>query len=338
MLDQAPSLTPVTAPGPASTSAPASGLNGKPPALSIVVPVYRSAGLLAKLHRRIADAMNALGIPYELIFVEDCGGDHSWEVIQALAKQHPSVQGLRMARNFGQHNALLAGIRAARGAWIATIDDDLQNPPEEIGKLLAKAREGFDVVYGKPRKQTHGVFRDMASSVTKMVLRGAMGAEVATNVSAFRVFNTSLRNAFEHYQGPTVNIDVLLTWGTRSYAAIEVTQDERAEGESGYTLRKLIAHAMNMMTGFSVLPLQVASLAGFLFALFGVGVMAYVVIRYFIDGSPVPGFPFLASIISLFAGIQLFALGIIGEYLARMHMRSMNRPAYVVADRANHGT
>jgi undecaprenyl-phosphate 4-deoxy-4-formamido-L-arabinose transferase len=320
-----------------ASSALAPSVNGKPPALSIVVPVYRSAGMLDKLQRRVADAMNALGASYELIFVEDCGGDNSWEVIQGLKTLDPCVRGLKMARNFGQHNALLAGIRAARGAWIVTIDDDLQNPPEEIGKLLAKASEGFDVVYGKPRKQTHGLFRDMASSVTKMVLRGAMGAEVATNVSAFRVFRTSLRTAFEHYQGPTVNIDVLLTWGTRSYAAIEVVQDERAEGESGYTLRKLIVHALNMMTGFSVLPLQVASLAGFFFALFGIGVMAYVVIRYLINGSPVAGFTFLASIISLFAGIQLFALGIIGEYLARMHMRSMNRPAYVVADRTHDG-
>ena len=308
---------------------------GAAPELSIVVPVYRSAVMLHKLHQRVADAMAALGVSYELILAEDCGGDNSWDVIQGLAIQHPNVQGLRLARNFGQHNALLAGIRLAKGRWVVTIDDDLQNPPEEIRKLLEKAKEGHDVVYGKPRKQTHGLFRDMASSVTKMVLRGAMGAEVATHVSAFRIFKTSLRDAFENYQGPTVNIDVLLTWGTRSYAAIEVVQDEREAGESGYTLRKLIAHALNMMTGFSVLPLQVASLAGFLFAIFGVGVMAFVVIRYLIDGSPVPGFPFLASIISLFAGIQLFALGIIGEYLARMHMRSMNRPAYVVADRTS---
>lgn len=308
---------------------------GAAPELSIVVPVYRSAVMLHKLHQRVADAMAALGVSYELILAEDCGGDNSWDVIQGLARQHPNVQGLRLARNFGQHNALLAGIRLAKGDWVVTIDDDLQNPPEEIRKLLEKAKEGHDVVYGKPRKQTHGLFRDMASSVTKMVLRGAMGAEVATHVSAFRIFKTSLRDAFENYQGPTVNIDVLLTWGTRSYAAIEVVQDEREAGESGYTLRKLIGHALNMMTGFSVLPLQVASLAGFLFAIFGVGVMAFVVIRYLIDGSPVPGFPFLASIISLFAGIQLFALGIIGEYLARMHMRSMNRPAYVLADRTS---
>ena len=306
---------------------------GERPELSIVVPVYGSAGMLEKLHARVADSMARLGTSYELILADDCGGDNSWAVIQRLATRHSSVRGLRLARNFGQHNALLAGIRAARGVWIVTIDDDLQNPPEEIWKLLAKAKEGHDVVYGRPRKQTHGLFRDMASSVTKMVLRGAMGAEVATQVSAFRAFKASIRDAFENYQGPTVNIDVLLTWGTRSYAAVEVRQDEREAGESGYTFRKLVVHALNMMTGFSVLPLQVASLAGFLFAIFGLGVIAYVVIRYLIYGSPVPGFPFLASIISLFAGIQLFALGIIGEYLARMHMRSMNRPAYVVADR-----
>lgn len=303
------------------------------PEISIVVPVYRSAGMLHKLQSRVSSAMSKSALSYELIFTEDGGGDDAWTVIQGLARQHPNIRGLRLARNFGQHNALLAGIRSARGDWIVTIDDDLQNPPEEIHRLLEKAKEGYDVVYGTPLRQTHGLLRDMASSVTKMVLRGAMGAEVATHVSAFRVFRTSIRAAFENYHGPTVNIDVLLTWGTRSYAAIEVRQDQRESGESGYTLRKLIAHAVNMMTGFSVLPLQVASFAGFLFAGFGIGVMVYVVIRYLVYGSPVPGFPFLASIISLFAGIQLFALGIIGEYLARMHLRSMNSPAYVVVER-----
>jgi undecaprenyl-phosphate 4-deoxy-4-formamido-L-arabinose transferase len=159
-----------------------------------------------------------------------------------------------------------------------------------------------------------------------------MGAETARNVSAFRAFRTPVREAFASYQGPFVSIDVLLTWATTRFAAVEVRHDSRRNGISNYTFRKLVVHALNMMTGFSTLPLQLASMVGFAFTLFGMGVLFYVVGRYLLQGGSVPGFPFLASIIALFSGAQLFALGIIGEYLARMHFRSMERPTYVVRD------
>ena len=132
-----------------------------------------------------------------------------------------------------------------------------------------------------------------------------------------------------------VSIDVLLTWGTTRFAAIEVRQETRFAGESGYTLQKLIHHAFNMMTGFSTIPLQIASVLGFIFGLFGFLVLVYVLLRYLIEGSSVPGFPFLAAIIAIFSGVQLFSLGIIGEYLARIHFRTMERPPYVVSETAD---
>lgn len=296
--------------------------------LSLVVPVYRSQATLPELHRRIVAAIAPLDPEFELILVEDCGGDDSWRVIQQLAAGDPRVRGIQLARNYGQHNALLCGIRAAQGEIVVTLDDDLQNPPEEIPTLLARLDEGHDVVYGKPRKEQHGLLRDAASRITKLALQGAMGAETASNVSAFRAFRTRLRDSFSAYRSPTVNIDVLLTWGTTRFTAITVRHDERTVGASGYTLRKLITHALNMMTGFSTLPLQMASVMGFLFAAFGFLLLAYVLARYLLDGSSVPGFPFLASIIAIFSGVQLFALGIFGEYLARMHFRSMERPTF----------
>lgn len=286
--------------------------------------------MLPELHRRLVAALERIGETFEIILVEDCGGDDSWTVIESLSAADPKVHGLRLARNYGQHNALLCGIRAARGDLVVTLDDDLQNPPEEIYRLLAKLDEGYDVVYGSPQGETHGFLRDQASRVTKLALQGAMGVESASKVSAFRVFRTRLREAFAAYRSPSVNIDVLLTWGTTRFGAVLVRQDERAVGDSGYTLRKLINHAINMMTGFSVLPLQVASVLGLAFGLMGFLVLLYVVLRYFVQGSAVPGFPFLASIIAIFSGVQLFALGIFGEYLARMHFRSMERPPYAL--------
>jgi len=238
------------------------------------------------------------------------------------------VRGIQLARNYGQHNALLCGIRSAGGELIVTIDDDLQNPPEEIPKLLTVLAEGADVVYGTPAAETHSFFRNQASRITKLALQSAMGAESASKVSAFRVFRTRLRDAFDAYRSPTVNIDVLLTWGTTRFAAVSVRQDERTVGDSGYTFGKLVNHAVNMMTGFSTLPLQVASILGLLFGSLGIVVLAYVLWNYLKHGSAVPGFAFLASIIAIFSGVQLFTLGIFGEYLARMHFRSMERPPY----------
>jgi glycosyltransferase involved in cell wall biosynthesis len=298
--------------------------------ISVVVPVYRSAVILPELVRRLSEALPALAANYELVLVNDCSPDGSWEVIGQLAGQYPWIHAINLMRNYGQHNALLCGIRATQYGVIVTMDDDLQHPPEEISKLLAALDEGYDVVYGRPAQEQHGLLRDLASLSTKLALQGVMGAEIARQVSAFRAFRAEVANAFTHYEGPFVSIDVLLTWGTNRFAATPVRHQPRAQGTSGYTFRKLVTHAMNMMTGFSTKPLQMASLIGFGFTLFGFGVLCYVVGRYFLQGTPVPGFPFLASIVALFSGAQLFALGIIGEYLARMHFRSMQKPPYVV--------
>ena len=305
------------------------------PIISLVIPVYRSQDTLRELHRRIVAAIEPIDPDFELLLVEDCGGDDSWAVIENLAEQDFRVRGVQLARNYGQHNALLCGIRAARGEIVVTLDDDLQNPPEEIPKLLARLDEGYDVVYGKPRQEQHGFLRDAASRITKLALQSAMGAETARNVSAFRAFRTRLRDAFADYRSPTVNIDVLLTWGTTRFSAVNVQHDARYAGASGYTLRKLITHALNMMTGFSTLPLQMASVMGFFFAMIGFFILLYVLGRYLWLGASVPGFPFLASIIAIFSGVQLFALGIFGEYLARMHFRSMERPPYTVRREAS---
>ena len=300
--------------------------------ISVIIPVYNSEQTLTALANQLQPVLEAEAAEYELILVNDGSSDQSWDVICELSAVHSWVRGINLMRNYGQHNALLCGIRSARYEIIVTMDDDLQNPPEEIPKLLKKLDEGYDVVYGTPQKEQHGFWRDMASQVTKLVLKSTMGVQVARNVSAFRAFRSNVRNAFADYQGPFVSIDVLLTWGTTRFAAIPVRHDERREGLSNYTFRKLLTHALNMMTGFSTAPLRLASVVGFGFSLFGFGVLVYVIGRYLIQGSSVPGFPFLAAVISIFSGVQLFSLGIVGEYLARMHYRSMSRPYCVIRD------
>jgi len=303
-----------------------------PTGLSILVPVYNSSGVLPNLIERIIPVAKSLDGPFEVILVNDGSSDDSWNIISSLAIRYGCVRGISMMRNYGQHNALLAGLRVARYATAATLDDDLQHPPEELPKLIEKFRNGFDVVYGYPESGTHGLLRNLASMATKLVLQNAMGAESARHVSAFRVFKTDLRRAFNTFQSPFVSLDVLLTWGTTNFGFIRVKHEERQIGRSTYTVRKLIRHALNMITGFSVLPLQFASVIGFAFSFWGLAVLAYVLLRFMLYGSTVAGFPFLASIIAIFSGAQLFALGILGEYMARIHFRSLDRPTYTVAE------
>jgi glycosyltransferase involved in cell wall biosynthesis len=300
--------------------------------ISVVVPVYNSELSLPPLVRRLAPVLTSLANQYEVVFVNDGSRDQSWKVIQELSQSFPWVRGINLMRNYGQHNALLCGIRAARFDTLVTMDDDLQHPPEEIHKLLAKLDEGFEVVYGFPEHEQHGWLRNIASGLTKLALQRSMGAETARHVSAFRAFRTQARDAFASYHSPFVSIDVVLTWATTRFVAIQVRHDLRQAGVSNYTFGMLFKHAMNMMTGFSTLPLQLANLMGFLCTGFGGLVLVYVVGRYFLYGSSVQGFPFLASIIAIFSGAQLLALGIIGEYLARMHFRMMERPTYTIRD------
>lgn len=304
-----------------------------PRSLSVVIPVFNSEAILPALIERLEDVLAARSDAFEVILVDDDSRTESWSVIEQLAAAKPWIRGVRLMRNYGQHNALLCGIREARHEVVVTMDDDLQHPPEELPHLLAKLERGFDVVYGAPLKEQHDLWRILASNITKLVLRGAMGASTARKVTAFRAFRTPLRDAFATYRSPFVSIDVLLTWGTSRFAVVPVRHDPRRIGESNYTFHRLLTHALNMMTGFSTVPLRLASLIGFAFTLVGVLTLAFVVGRYLIQGTSVPGFPFLASIIAIFSGAQLFSLGIIGEYLARVHLRSMERPPYAIRSR-----
>ncbi|WP_445170733.1 glycosyltransferase family 2 protein [Mycolicibacterium sp. Dal123E01] len=300
--------------------------------ISVVIPVYRGAPTLRELYGRLTSSLEQLTSTFEIIFVEDCGGDDSWSIITAIAAADERVRGIRMSRNYGQHNALLCGIRAARYDVTVTMDDDLQHSATEIASLLEALGPEVDVVYGAPQDEQHGLLRDAASRLTKLVLAGAMDAGTGGKVSAFRAFRTRLREGFSDYRSPTVSIDVLLSWTTSRFAVIKVPHAPRAAGVSGYSFPRLIRHAINLMTGFTTLPLQISSYIGFFLVLFGFGIFVYVGASFLINGSAVPGFAFLASIIALFSGAQLFALGVIGEYLARIHFRTMDRPTYVVSE------
>jgi glycosyltransferase involved in cell wall biosynthesis len=300
------------------------------PSVSVVVPVYNSQTTLQELTTRLGAVLPKVSDRYEVLLVNDGSRDESWIEINRLAAIHGWIRGINLMRNYGQHNALLCGVRSAANEIIVILDDDLQHPPEDIPRLLDCLAQGYDVAYGSPQAGRHGFLRNAAAWITKLALQSALGAETARKVSPYRAFRTRLRDAFASYQSSFISIDVLLTWATNRFVSIPVAYQERRAGKSQYTFRQLVTHALNMMTGFSVVPLQLATLMGFAFTLFGIATLTYVIGRYWIHGVEVRGFTFLASIVAIFSGAQLFALGVFGEYLARIHFRLMERPAYAV--------
>jgi len=299
--------------------------------LSVVVPVYQSSGTLEELTERIARSVGTDSL--ELILVDDSSADGTWATVEALSSKYSWVRGIRLGRNSGQHAALLAGVRAATNPLIVTIDDDLQNPPEEIPKLIETLqRTGADVVYGVPRDPAHAGWRKGSGWLVRKSMKAVLGVKEVVHMSSFRIFRTDLRNAFDVRLGPGVSLDALLAWGASNFQTVTVDHNPRQEGKSHYSLRKLWRFAIDTITGYTTVPLQAVSALGFITAGIGILLMIAFVLVPFVRGISVQGFPFLASTIILFSGIQLITLGVVSEYLAKMHFRIMNKPEYVVAE------
>jgi undecaprenyl-phosphate 4-deoxy-4-formamido-L-arabinose transferase len=297
--------------------------------ISVVIPVYNGQETITPLVERLGKVLPDVSDAYETVLVCDGSPDNSWKAIESLAACYPWVRGIQLMRNYGQHNALLCGVRAAHYEVIVTMDDDLQNPPEEIPTLLQKLEEGHDVVFGVPKKMSQTWWRNIASVLSKQIVSFAMGTQSVRDISSYRIFRTHLRQAFDAYQGPDVLLDVLLTWGTDNFATTVVDEQPRKVGRSNYNLIKLTQMALVMLTSYTTVPLRLASITGFVFTLLGMLALLYVVVTYFLLGSE-PGFSFLASAIAVFSGVQLFALGIMGEYLGRVFERTYGKPTYQV--------
>jgi glycosyltransferase involved in cell wall biosynthesis len=298
--------------------------------VSVVVPVFQSSRTLLPLCERVADSLRDRD--HEIILVDDGSEPPTWRAVAKLAAR-PNVIGVRLSRNSGQHAALLAGVRQARFDVIVTLDDDLQNPPEEIPRLLdALDAEGVDLVYGWSSLSAHRWWRRAGSSLLRKVVLRLLGAGDTERIGPFRAFRTRLRDGFSDGLGPGVSLDALLSWTTTRSQWVEVAHVERQDGRSGYTVRMLSKFAFDVVTGFSTAPLKLVSRLGFAAAAFGFIVLVYVVGGYFIRGTSVAGFAFMASLIALFSGAQMLSIGILGEYLGRTHVRVMGQPTYVVAE------
>jgi glycosyltransferase involved in cell wall biosynthesis len=300
--------------------------------VSIVVPCYRSGHSLPVLVSRIGVVMSTVDIPYETVLVVDGGPDSTWEMARELARTELFVRAMRLARNYGQHNALLAGVRAARFDVVVTMDDDLQHPPEEIPTLLAALSPGVDLVYGVPRGQAHSRLRGWASQLVKALMTSSLGVANARRLSAFRAFRSFLRDGFSLVHGAHVSVDVALSWGTTRVAWVDVQMDRRSSGRSGYTFRSLVRHTATMVVGYSTTPLRVVTYLGLAVGIGGLGLFAHVLWQYFSGSTTVAGFTTITAMTALFSSAQMVAIGVLGEYVGRIHANGIGRPSYVVRD------
>ena len=296
---------------------------------SVVIPVYRGEATLETLVEELGRVLPSLSDAYEVILVNDGSPDGSWGVIQSLSRAHTWLCGINLMRNYGQENATLCGIRAAHYETIVTMDDDLQHDPRDLPKLIGKLSEGYDVVYGVPRVRRQASWKSGLARLVKSVTSSLVGLRTVRDISSFKAFRADLRRAFENISGPDAHIDVLLSWATTRFASVEIEEAPRTSGQSNYSLMKLIKVALLVLVNYTTIPLRFASIVGFLFTVLGFFALIYVLAEYFAFGS-IPGFPFLASTVIIFSGVQLFALGIMGEYLATIFGRSAGRPPYVI--------
>lgn len=298
--------------------------------LSIVVPVYNSAGTLDTLLQRLAKTMAAITPSYEIILVDDGSHDDSWAVIQSLRENYGAhLIAVQLMRNYGQHNTLMCGLGVARGEYVVTMDDDLQNPPEEIPKLLAHIKQqGLDLVYGCPNHRNHAAWRNLGSSIVWHFYRTVFRYQVTP--TPFRIMRHQLTQSVMFYDLNFTYLDGLLAWCTNRVAGVEVEHHARAQGQSNYSIGKLLVLALNLYTNFSLIPLQVVSGLGLLTAASGFFVGVYYLLQYFASSIAVPGFASTIIAILILGGTQLLALGVIGEYLGRLHLNVNRKPQYVI--------
>jgi len=298
------------------------------PEYSVVVPVYNAEETLEELVSRLAQIFAKLDETYELVFIDDNSKDRSWEILRSLRERHPGIRCYQLMRNYGQQNATMCGFRQAKGRYIITLDDDLQNPPEEIPSLITELKKGYDVVFGIYESKKHGLYRRWGSWMINRFY--AVTFKAKGRVSAFRIMHSDLAKKILEYDLNFSYINGLIAWYSDRVSRIYVQHQPRPQGRSGYTWRKLLGLSINMMTNFSLLPLQIASYVGILFASTGFIIGAYFVLKRVLFGSAVSGFTTIIVSISFFSGMILFFLGIIGEYIGRIHLNINRRPQYSI--------
>ena len=300
--------------------------------LSIVVPVYHSASILPKLVEQIYQEMSKEGLTerFELLLINDASPDNSWEVIQSLANKHPFIRGISLRRNFGQHNAIMAGLNHVNGKYIVLMDDDLQHPPNAIGDMLLALKNGYDVCYTKYLNRRHAAWKQFGSKFNNWVATHLLGKPKELYLSSFKAMSRDIADEIVKYDGPYAYVDGLILDVTRSITTIDIQHQSRHEGKGNYNLRRSLSLWLKMATSFSVLPLRLATYTGFILAALSSVMIVFVIFQKILNPELPAGWTSLIATILFIGGIQTLCIGMIGEYLGRTYLKLNYKPQFVV--------
>ncbi len=302
--------------------------------LSIVIPVYCGARTIGPLVKRLKQSLGSL-YELEIVLVNDGSPDDSGEVCKEIARNDSTVKYIDLSRNFSEHNAVMAGLNFSTGDYVVIMDDDFQNPPEEVTKLVDEIRKGYDVVYTYYEKKMHSFFRNLGSKFNDLVATILIGKPKDLYLSSFKIMNRFLVKELVKYKGPFPYIDGLVFRITKNYSKVLVQHNPRAFGKSGYTLKKLVSLWLNMFTNFSILPLRIASLLGLVISVIGIIIAFLFVLEKLRRPNLSPGWASMIVSLFIIGGVQLFALGMIGEYLGRLFLKDTGQPQFVVRETVN---
>ncbi len=301
--------------------------------VSFVIPCYRSALTIGKVVKEIQDTMNVMeNYSYEIILVNDCSPDDTFEVIRKLCEENSNICGVNLAKNFGQHAALMAGFHQVTGDILVCLDDDGQTPADEVGKLLAEIEAGQDVVYASYDHKMHSMFRNFGSWVNEKMLQFLLGKPKELYVSSYFAARRFVVDEMLKYGNAYPYVIGLVLRTTKKISNVGVNHREREIGHSGYTLGKLLALWFNGFTAFSTKPLRIATVSGCIFAIFGFLYGIYTIIKKFVNPAVPVGFSSMMSAIMFLGGVMMLMLGLIGEYIGRMYICMNNAPQFVVRD------
>lgn len=304
--------------------------------VSFVIPCYRSAKTIGKVVEEIGVTMEALKeYRYEIVLVNDASADETFEVIRNICAERENVCGINLARNFGQHAALMAGFHYVHGDIVVCLDDDGQTPADEVGKLLAKIGEGYDAVYARYAHKQHSVFRNFGSKVNEWMARVMLGKPKDLYLSSYFAVRRFVVEEMIRYTNPYPYVIGLVLRTTAKTANVDVNHREREIGTSGYTIGKLLALWFNGFTAFSIKPLRVATAVGAFASIAGFLYGIYTVIKKLVNPNVVIGFSSLMSAIVFIGGMVMLMLGIIGEYIGRIYISLNNSPQYVIRECIN---
>lgn len=300
--------------------------------LSIVVPVYRSAQILPQLVDQIHAEMCKEGLvdSFELLLVNDASTDSSWEVIRSLALKYTFIKGISLRRNFGQHNAIMAGLNYVNGDFVILMDDDLQHPPNAIGDMVRALTEGYDVCYTNYLNRQHVIWKKLGSRFNDWVATHLLGKPKGLYLSSFKAIRKEVVEEIVKYDGPYAYIDGLILDVTRFITTIPIEHQARHEGEGNYNLRRSFSLWLKMATSFSVLPLRLASYAGFALAALSLVMIAFIIVLKFLHPEYPRGWTSLIATVLFIGGIQTLCIGMMGEYLGRTYLKLNNKPQFVV--------